>query len=624
MKIWLRLSWLEWWRSARYGKDNRDYFWLTVLLFLTLTLALLLWGARSGLLEKFVDVSIGRIEGAGIPVWLASNTRTGIDRKLLNKIRQEQQLEFFPYREVESHEINLPTENGTYKQNIWHSKNLENNQASIKRNIKPDSTEVKSKNSNTSIIPFEGWAVALNDPLWQMEISQPQFQDDSGLPLEVVLNLSLFKQYFDCAAYQEVIQTRLPFWKWSDASSSGGNVLSCLDSGILWLDVNVNAKKELIPFYIRWQAHIPTMQKVAFLFPLSTFNALRLSRYYPEMRYYPEAQFAHSPRVWQLIIRQGKMMLPDDVMTTLQTCLKGGELKNNRLTWEREQVSPLPEFQVVACIAQQSLIPLHTGNSAPFPPYISITEQEEGHYFKYDSDDYLTVLCADDMKSCNPCDIVPSLRKVTNCLDGQKIDMIHAAGSYQKAFIYVADRKSLAKQINWIKSQYLDNRRLFYIHPTYDDALIRFRFIDKIMTILKNSYAPFFGFFLFILLLVQLSIVIDHRKHNYGILLAKGLSWNQILMLLRFQVTISFIVGFVLAFLTSEIMQRIFAYQLNNVVTKTPFIDHIVAGDLDLLPLAWLEYIIIGGGFFVLLIFVTTGLFRKIISRNIEPAYLFR
>ena len=53
MNAWQKLAWIEWYRSFRLtGKDNHDFFWLALLLFLTLTLALLLWGSREGLLNN--------------------------------------------------------------------------------------------------------------------------------------------------------------------------------------------------------------------------------------------------------------------------------------------------------------------------------------------------------------------------------------------------------------------------------------------------------------------------------------------------------------------------------------------------------------------------------------------
>ncbi|EDN71593.1 hypothetical protein BGS_1209 [Beggiatoa sp. SS] len=121
------------------GKPNRDFFWLTVLLTLTLILTMLLWGSQRGLLNKFVDVSIGYTEGAGIPIWLAADTVQGINREILKQL----DFKLYPYREVEHFEVALLGKNDENSENeskIWDSKQ----------------------------VAFTGWAVAFDDPLWKI------------------------------------------------------------------------------------------------------------------------------------------------------------------------------------------------------------------------------------------------------------------------------------------------------------------------------------------------------------------------------------------------------------------------------------------------------------------------
>jgi hypothetical protein len=133
IRAWQQLAFLEWRRSTLQGRQNLDFFWLTILLTLTLLLTLLLWGGREGLLNKFVDVSIGYVENAGIPIWLATNRMEGIDRALLQQLA-EQDMAIYPYREVEWHQVDLPN----HDQTIWRDK----------------------------VTPFIGWAVSFADPLW--------------------------------------------------------------------------------------------------------------------------------------------------------------------------------------------------------------------------------------------------------------------------------------------------------------------------------------------------------------------------------------------------------------------------------------------------------------------------
>jgi hypothetical protein len=604
MNTWQRLAWIEWGRSIYKGIPNRDFLWLTMLLSLTLILALLLWGGREGLLNKFVDISVGYIEDAGIPIWLATNNISGIDKNLLkNNELSQQNIKLYPYREVECHEVNLPNQRCGNTNTIW------------------DETTVY----------FDGWAVSDDDPLWKMgkpsklKGEAPVVQSNrSNLPLEIILNKSLFTQYFNCTAYKKALQSKqLPV----TIPNAQSDPLSCLANGTLWLELKVGKDKELVPFHIHWQPHIPTMQNLAFLFPLSTLNTLKLvvNGKHPKLRYYPEAQANQITSFKELKIKRGEEKLSDESMKKLMSCLLNPERKRYRLTLKK----PLPKTWIASC-AKQSGIPLK-GENRISPPFIKITNESDSHYFQYDMDGSLTIFCGNNAP-CSPCQQIPSLQDKLGenvaCSDKEaKInDMIAATGSYQRAFAYVENRAALATQIEKIKDFQLPQQdsKAFYIHPTYDDALVRFRFIDAIMKILELWYGLFFLLFLMILLLVQVRIVITHRKHNYGILLSKGVSWAQMRGMVLMQITLSFAVAMGIAIFIDEGMQWFLAGQLENVTTIKPYIDHIIAGQLDLLPLSFLDYMLVGGTVLLVLCLITIELLKRmILLRYMEPAYLF-
>lgn len=129
---------------------------------------------------------------------------------------------------------------------------------------------------------------------------------------------------------------------------------------------------------------------------------------------------------------------------------------------------------------------------------------------------------------------------------------------------------------------------------------------------------------LVILLLVQVGIVIIHRKNHYGILLSKGVSWAQMRGMVLMQITLSFAVAMGFAIFIDEGMQWFLAGQLENVTTIKPYIDHIIAGQLDLLPLSFLDYMLVGGTVLLVLCLITIGLLKRmILLRYMEPAYLF-
>jgi len=141
MRLWWKLAWIEWRRSFLWNKSSKpDFFWLTMLLALTLSLALLIYGSREGLLNRFMDVSLGYVQDAGIPIWIVAKVDDEgrvMDRELLEKI-QSLDYKIHPYRLVEWDQVSLP---GTIdgKTDLWQAEH----------------------------IAFKGWAVSADDPLWK-------------------------------------------------------------------------------------------------------------------------------------------------------------------------------------------------------------------------------------------------------------------------------------------------------------------------------------------------------------------------------------------------------------------------------------------------------------------------
>ncbi len=579
MTAWQRLAWIEWYRSVFFGKENRDFFWLTLLLTLTLLLALLLWGGREGLLNKFIDVSVGYVENAGIPIWLVTNQVEGIDRTIL----MNSDLKIYPYREVESHEVALPTL-ANLNSDIW------------------EKTEVT----------FQGWAVRFSDPLWKIPTS------NSSIPLQIILNEALFKRYFNCKPYLTVLQQRLPFLKRPPPSQ---NPLFCLESGILWLEVKIGQERELVPFQIHWQSQIPTLQKLAFLFPLSTLNTLKIAKRYPDIHYYPEVVIdPEKLRVKQLMLWTADERSLEELIAPLLSCWSNARREHQRITF----AYPLPESWASQCLIpplslqrDEELLPL---------PTVSISERLVSEFsFNYTTDDYLILSCN---QSCSPCEKIPALRKLGNAIICQNqraiLDVIATTGSYQKGFIYAPDRHSLSQQIAQITDVHTPSgKKAFYIHPTYQDALVRFQFITAIIALFETFFQPFFLIFLWMLLFVQLGIVIAHRQHHYAILLAKGLSWSHIRQLILTQVTLSFLVAVGSTVIVTETTQMILTAQVTEILTKEPYHEHIVASQLNLLPLLFWDYVKVS--IFILLnVLVAILLLLKIMiaQRYKEPAYL--
>ncbi|MDY6991114.1 MAG: FtsX-like permease family protein [Pseudomonadota bacterium] len=577
MNVWQRLAWLEWSRSVRLsGKDNHDFFWLIILFSLTLILALLLWGSREGLLTRLIDVSLGYIPQAGIPIWLTAQHSDGISRQL------QQQLPFplYPYREVEAFEIALPM-------NSWDA----------------DST-------------FRGWAVAADDPLWQLATSA---HSSTTIPLDIILNEQLFTQKFNCQAYEKIIHQQLAFLP--PLKQKRSTPLYCLKAtNRLWLDVQVGTeRREWLPFQIHWQSRIPTMEKLAFLFPLSTWHTLKLSTYFTQLRYYPEAQLTQSPRSRELIVWSDEPYS----LTALQSCLGAGTVTGHRLRF----AYPLPQRRVLTCL-QHHQLPLKTATQEP--PYALITEASESHYFDYKAD-YLTVRCPPTEPQCQPCETIFKASfwrdlEHTECgAEYTTVDMLALIGNYQNALTYVTDRTQLDDALATIMQlRTADNDPAFYLHPTYRDAHMRFLFLQQVVEMLKAVYSPFFLIFLSLLLIVQLGLVLTHRQHHYGILMAKGMAKRQLYYLFSSQLSFSFAVAGSLSIGLLELIRHGLGLKFANIVSHKSYSEHVSVSHFDLLPLTVFDYSIVIMIILGLSYLIAAIMFTVMIHRRTEPAYLFK
>jgi hypothetical protein len=148
-------------------------------------------------------------------------------------------------------------------------------------------------------------------------------------------------------------------------------------------------------------------------------------------------------------------------------------------------------------------------------------------------------------------------------------------------------------------------------------------FIDEIMGVLKIFYSPFFLAFLIVFLLVQIGIVITHRQRTYGIYLAKGISWGTIQKIVLTQMFLSFLASLLIVVLIGEIGQQVLIWAVTKITTVEPFVDHLAAMELDLLPLDYFDYSLLGL-ITLLALFVTTQivLYRIISTKQQEPALL--
>jgi hypothetical protein len=281
--VWAVLGWRAFWRSFYCGRfccagGGRDFFWLTLLFAMIISTALLLVGSRAGLMESFTDAMLGTLRPHGVPIWVTSHwenderIKSGFLEKLRN-LDSEQAgksttgVIAHPYRRLERSRprIRLPQDN------IWQDR-----------------------------ASWLGWAVYPDAPMWKLDLDAPPIGRDGseswlGLPLRIVLSETQFAKHFDYSAYRAEIQPLLRSKKLQPlpAEILHGELKNVLHT--LWLKIRVGDQEKLLPFKTRWIRHIPGLEKVAYLFPLSTYHALLAAHHLPELLFNPMNRGHSSP-----------------------------------------------------------------------------------------------------------------------------------------------------------------------------------------------------------------------------------------------------------------------------------------------------------------------------------------
>jgi hypothetical protein len=560
MSPWIRLALQEFWLPFHYRKPGcpggRDFVWLTTFLALLLTLILLLLASREGLLNRFVDVLLGRIPGYGVPISVTNNLLSkggvnAIDTDVLTEIQALEHdipgLQVYPYRTLEADFrplFRLPDPA------IW------NNTRDDGSTFGPD---------------FDGWAVYPNDPLWTANIPAAAQQ----LPLTIILNRPLFQTYFDYDRYRQTLQDHLPAAVFADLPARL-NPYSEKSLDTLWLLVTIGFRKELVPFEVAWVTRFPVIDKLAFMFPLTTYHALKAAHDFPELRYFPEAHGEGGTRVQQILLEtrsesvEGQHAAIEQLAADLDA--EAQPYRADVLLTFRQ---PWPEFWLEA-YAEHYHLPYQVMKTLPGD---RIAHEEQT----------LRV----------PCGRLPSdyLRDAhfTSCRDDAQqpltLDVTAKGNGFHHALVYVPQRTLLSKaarELETIKDQALA------IHPSYQDALNRFGFLSKMLDALQKPYGVFLVIFLFAFLGVQLLTLIGHHRHRYGMLLAKGVEWWQIYAMLGLQIGLALGIGLVVAF--GLITAAGLFLQAAVKAVAVQYADTLSIADLNLLPLTLLKFAAVSAG----------------------------
>ncbi|ETR72476.1 MAG: hypothetical protein OMM_07490 [Candidatus Magnetoglobus multicellularis str. Araruama] len=536
--------------SVKSQPTNRDFLWLTLLSMLVLLFALLMLSTREGLSERMVDLLLGRVPGHGIPVWVRANPYTAggknlIDSAIVNRVNEMGQfqnhsnpdqfphipgLRIYPYQEVDHVSLSLPGEN------IWHSHPHD-----------PESPR------------FEGIAVTSLDPLWlfAMNVNAPD-------NFTIVLNKSIIKNYLKYDIYRDHLKTVLPSPLFQQVPQKENFFLA--NKTQIWL--LVGAAKDLLRLDVIWMDQFPIPGKFAYLFAWHHYQALEKAYQYSNIRYFPEIDHDQAQhRVKSLFLKQ---QLTSEKRNQLAQCLNGQIEKKRRqffLTFQR----PVPSFWVDACIDDIDMD----------PSLIRIAHPVTGDTIQLKSFDRIALPCGK-----LPRDVLTGDAQKA-CQNNPKHPFEEILPGAPRAFVYVPDRGQLNTAIANLKN--MDQKPLL-IPWIYADALKRFGALIRIIDVLSSPYLVLFLLFLVALFGVMIATLIGHRKHYYGIYLAKGMRRCHIYGMLIFQTGMTLVIGLFGAAISLQIVR----YLINGhfIAASKSFSDVLPLKTPDLLPISFQNHLL--------------------------------
>jgi len=565
----IKLAWLEFILPFKKFKSDvpggRDFIWLTMMLTLVITLALLLLATRTGLINKFVDVFLGNTKDKGVPVWVIPNpfNRSGLDfinREIMDEIKSKG-YSIYPYREIEQglDYIELP------EKSVWKSKSK----------LEPD---------------FSGWAVYSDDPLYKVAKTASEF------PLEISLSKSLFGKHFDFKAYKNSLRGQIPNSKLNKLPErfDENNLLK-----VFWLRIRVGDSLDLLPFDVTWLNRIPTISKIAFLFPMGTYHAIREAQNYPELHYFPEHNGKSGKRIKKILINspvnQSKLL---------------GFLKSNGAIYSKLRGKSVLTFRNAMPVATIRGILNEMGIT------YKILESVVGHRIQ-----------GSKFAIKIPCSVVPEteLRTLSksgaigsNCTASKNITS--AGNGYLRALVYVPDRTKITEAANYLL---MVRNQALSIHPVYQDALNRFGFLTKILQTLRAPFATILIAFVIAILAIQISTLVDHRKIRYAIFMTKGLAWHHIYAIVYLQMLLSICTASVAAIVIIKITSGVVSGRVTLVADEFSHLLDLL--EFNLLPLQLGDYVgVIMSVIIFAIIFASVILYTTPIRRRTHLALLLK
>jgi len=567
--FWIRLARKEFLDQILFrGENEKDIFWLCFLMMFIMLCSFIAVGSKTSVTEQLIDLTLGRLPDRKIPVWIQLPYENKFKKIKINNT--EKSLTIHPHWEISEKYIKMPQEN------IW-----------------GHSSKLKGITQNEPF-KFKGIAVTQNDPLWKAVINQSNDSNFNNSYSLIILDRSRFSYYFGIKNYVESLENKLPKSLYKDLPK---DMEEFVKHKHIWLYLalkqqdeggNQPETNELTKLNILWLNHIPVPGDYSFIIYSSMYQILDLLdsyETYNKLFFYPEIGLTNKgKRVLSITLNLKDNNKKDTFLNCLNVHQKEREIKFQY---------PKPLFWVNECLNQAE---------------INLDEKD----IEYEPN---TVINCDDNEQIIkvPCSILTAeKRKDMGCKNKNDLFRIDFPRKPISAYVYAQDRKELESIIDTLNIQNDDSKP--HINFIYKEAYNRFATLLQLVEILSSSYFYVFIGFLFVIILAQLGVIINHRIHYFGIFLAKGMTRKHIHCMMFLYSFFSTCVGFFAAYIVFYIM-NIF---VNNYFINNSNIQMLAVNKLpELLYLQLSEYILIFTSIYLLCCMVI--LFIMPFSWSLKP-----
>lgn len=615
------LAWKEFARAfTRRAPGGRDFVWVAALLCLLQGLALIIYSAREGVLERSVDAFLGYQPGYGIPVWTRPNAVgfggvTLISEGLVARIEGDG-YEAEPFRRLFGPEvIAMPSPL------VW-----------------PSRSGMGEEDT------FVGLVADFDGPLYPA-ITLPQPASRYGALAEglwtLVLDADQFRRHFDLAAYRTALAGRIPQASFDEIPVDAGQLVQM---PMIWLNARTPRGPRLTPFRVVWGRYLGVgSDDYAYMVDRRLHVAMTAQQENPSLCIDATSGPAFPAAINRVQSAQTLMLTPDR-RAALEAAFGaalgpvaaqfGGSVENTllRLEWTADGASNRSNCPPAVPATTLALYLDGSGLSPAWDAEATAPEQVEAW-----SVPPVRGFAATGAGFSAPCELLspdvlskPETRREETA-DGciAHVSATPEGRGYGDMLLFANARTGidvLQRYINCTgaapgdgpdalcrsavtpQGERVVQSRLM-LSEVYQDSLHRLAFLTRLFDTVSGPIGAALVLLLIAILQVQIGTVIGHRRHDYALMLANGFSPRQVTLMVAAQFALGVVVSMAAA--VGLFLALKYALLAASAVLSRDFERIMLGRPVDVLPISIPGVAVIAGLVLALSVFFVWWQMRR-------------